>query len=108
MATPAKRLDLVDIARLDFSEPDVERFPALRLARGALEAGGSAPAVLNAANEVAVAGFLRSGMPFGWIADVIDSALQAWEPAPADSIENVMDADRRARDTAGAALRSIC
>ena len=66
------------------------------------------PAVFNAANEVAVAGFLRGGMPFGGIADVIDCALQAWEPAAADSIENVMDADRRARETAGAALRSIC
>ena len=54
-----ERLDLAAIARLDFEEPDLERFPALRLAREALEAGGAAPAVLNAANEVAVAALPR-------------------------------------------------
>ena len=63
--TPAQRLDLAAIARLDFEAPDLERFPALRLAREALEAGGAAPIVLNAANEVAVASFLagRSASP---------------------------------------------
>ena len=58
---PRKRLDLAAIARLDFERPDLARFPALRLAREALEAGGAAPIVLNAANEVAVAGFLADG-----------------------------------------------
>ena len=64
METPAQRLDLAAIARLDFEAPDLERFPALRLARAALEAGGAAPVVLNAANEVAVASFLAGEIRF--------------------------------------------
>ena len=64
METPAQRLDLAAIGRLDFEAPDLERFPALRLAREALEAGGAAPIVLNAANEVAVAAFLDGGIGF--------------------------------------------
>ena len=64
------------ISRLDFEEPDLERFPALRLAREALEAGGSAPAVLNAANEVAVATFLEGGIQFPDIARLVETALQ--------------------------------
>ena len=60
MATPCARLDLVAIGALDFEAPDLERFPALRLAREALAEGGAAPAVLNAANEVAVASFLAA------------------------------------------------
>src|SRR6185312_16740983 len=68
MASPAERLDLAAIARLDFEQPDLQRFPALRLARQALEAGGAAPVVLNAANEVAVAGFLAGRLGFADIA----------------------------------------
>ena len=68
MATPAQRLDLAVIARLDFEAPDLDRFPALRLAREALEAGGAAPTVLNAANEVAVASFLAGEIGFADIA----------------------------------------
>ena len=70
METPAQRLDLAAIARLDFEAPDLERFPALRLAREALEAGGAAPIVLNAANEIAVAGFLAGDIRFPDIARV--------------------------------------
>ena len=64
MATPAERIDLAAIARLDFEAPDFERFPALRIAREALEAGGAAPIVVNAANEVAVAAFLGGAIRF--------------------------------------------
>ena len=76
MPTPAQRLDLAAIRALDFEEPDLERFPALRLAREALEAGGSAPAVLNAANEVAVASFLDGRHQFPDIARLVESALR--------------------------------
>ena len=58
MATPAERLDLASIRSLEFEQPDLQRFPALRIARQALEQGGAAPTVLNAANEIAVASFL--------------------------------------------------
>ena len=76
MTTPAQRLDLAAIGRLDFEAPDLRRaFPALRLAREALEAGGAAPIVLNAANEVAVASFLAGGIRFPDIARLVDEAL---------------------------------
>ena len=74
-ATPAQRLDLAAIARLDFEAPDLDRFPALRLAREALEAGGAAPIVLNAANEVAVASFLAGQISFPDIARLVQEAL---------------------------------
>ena len=97
MPTPAQRLDLAAIARLDFEEPNLERFPALRLAREALEAHGSAPAVLNAANEVAVASFLEGGIKFPDIARLVETALQENDrPAP-QSIEDVFEIDRDVR-----------
>src|SRR6185369_2483571 len=64
METPCERLDLARVGRLDFEAPDPERFPALGLARAALEAGGARPAILNAANEVAVAAFLSGRLNF--------------------------------------------
>ena len=72
METPCERLDLAAIGELDFEAPDEERFPALRLAREALEAGGAAPAVLNAANEVAVAAFLAGRIGFPDIAALVE------------------------------------
>src|SRR3954449_7635690 len=75
LVTPAQRLDLAAIARLDFEEPDLQRFPALRLAREALEVGGAAPIVLNAANEVAVAGFLDGQIRFPDVAQLVEEAL---------------------------------
>ncbi|HSJ10233.1 MAG TPA: 1-deoxy-D-xylulose-5-phosphate reductoisomerase, partial [Longimicrobiales bacterium] len=103
-----RRFDPTATGPLTFEPVDGASFRAFTLGVQAGRTGGTAPAVFNAANEVAVAGFLRGGMPFGGIADVIDCALQAYRPVPADSIENVMDADRRAREAAGAALRRIC
>ena len=97
MPTPAQRLDLAAISRLDFEEPDLERFPALRLAREALEARGSAPAVLNAANEIAVASFLKGGIRFSDIARLVETALQENDrPAP-QSIEDVFEIDQDVR-----------
>src|SRR5690606_10154233 len=73
---PAKRLNLAQIKRLDFEEPDLDRFPSLRLAREALKAGGGAPTILNAANEVAVAGFLDRKIGFLDIAEIVQTVLE--------------------------------
>jgi 1-deoxy-D-xylulose-5-phosphate reductoisomerase len=77
LAGPAPRLDLAKAATLTFEEPDLERFPALRLARWALEAGGGAPTVLNAANEVAVEEFLERRLGFSGIAALVEATLEA-------------------------------
>ena len=97
---PAPRLDLASIGQLTFEAPDPVRFPALRLARRALQTGGSAPTVLNAANEVAVQAFLSRGIGFLDIAGVVEQALEATEHAVPSSIEDVLAADRRARECA--------
>lgn len=75
----AQRLDLAALGELTFSRPDTDRFPALRLAREALRAGGAAPAILNAANETAVESFLEGRIGFLSIAAVVDEVLQSWE-----------------------------
>ena len=106
--TPAERLDLAAVARLDFDRPDLERFPALRLARQALDAGGAAPVVLNAANEVAVAGFLAGRLGFGDIAALVEEALQRSDsPAPA-SIDEVLQIDRATRSHVEALMKETC
>ncbi|MFN2474440.1 MAG: 1-deoxy-D-xylulose-5-phosphate reductoisomerase [Sphingomicrobium sp.] len=99
IATPAARLDLVSISTLTFEEPDAGRFPALRLARHALEEGGAAPTVLNAANECAVAAFLGRQIAFGDIADLVERALSATAVSPPRSVAEVIDIDRETRDT---------
>ena len=108
MSTPAQRLDLAAISRLDFEEPDLERFPALRLAREALEAHGSAPAVLNAANEVAVASFLEGGIKFPDIVRLVETALQQNDrPAP-QSIEDVFEIDQDVRRSVTLLTEELC
>lgn len=105
MDTPVERLDFAKIGSLSFFNPDLERFPALRLAREALESGGQAPCVLNAANEVAVAAFLKDKIGFLDIAAVCERALEAlskgqsFSCAP-DSIADVVALDHLARRTA--------
>jgi 1-deoxy-D-xylulose-5-phosphate reductoisomerase len=108
METPAQRLDLATIARLDFEAPDFERFPALRLAREALEAGGAAPIVLNAANEVAVAAFLAGGLRFTDIARCVCAALDQAALPPPRSIEEVLEADRETRSRVEALMTERC
>jgi 1-deoxy-D-xylulose-5-phosphate reductoisomerase len=93
-------LDLVAAARLDFEAPDLDRFPALRLARSAAELGGTAPAVLNAANEVAVEAFLGGRLGFLGIAGLIEAVLEEHVNGPADDLEIVLEADRWARGLA--------
>ena len=100
MATPVARLDLAEIGQLTFEAPDSERFPALRLARHALQAGGSAPTVLNAANEVAVAGFLDGRLGFLGIAEVVERTLERIDAVPLGGLDDVWQIDREARQIA--------
>ena len=95
-AVPVPPLDLTSLT-LQFEAPDVETFPMLRLAREAGEAGGTAPCVFNAANEVAVAAFLDGRLPFLAIAEVVESALARSDHAPARDLDELLDADRSAR-----------
>ena len=90
-------LDLFDVARLDFERPDFDRFPCLALAYQALRDEGSAPAVLNAANEVAVEAFLEHRLRFTDIAAVVSDVLAAMPAVPVDSLDAVMAADADAR-----------
>ena len=90
-------LDLLAHGRLDFEPPDLDAFPCLRLAFAALAAGGTAPAVLNAANEVAVAAFLEGRIGFLEIPALVEDALSALPSAAADSLDVLHDADARAR-----------
>lgn len=90
-------LDLLAQGRLDFEAPDLDAFPCLRLACEALDAGGTAPAVLNAANEVAVSAFLQGKIRFLSIPALVEDALAALPAAPADSLEALLEADARAR-----------
>ncbi|MDQ8754833.1 1-deoxy-D-xylulose-5-phosphate reductoisomerase [Sphingosinicella sp. LHD-64] len=100
METPCARLDLVRIGKLDFEEPDLDRFPALGLAMQALVAGGAKPAILNAANEIAVASFLESRLAFLDIASVVGEVLSRYAPGGPSSIDEVLEIDREARDVA--------
>lgn len=105
MTAPVERLDLARLARLDFEPPDPNRFPALRLARQAIEAGGIAPAVLNAANEIAVAAFLREQIGFLDISSCVEEALaqslnEDGMPQSVAAFEDVFVIDRLARDVA--------
>ena len=103
----AASLDLLKLARLDFDEPDLDAFPCLRLAFAALDAGGTAPAILNAANEVAVDGFLNGQLGFLEIAELVNEVLNRVGPSSAHDIAAVLDADRSARDTAVAILKGV-
>ncbi|WP_225775114.1 1-deoxy-D-xylulose-5-phosphate reductoisomerase [Pseudomonas sp. Marseille-Q5115] len=94
-------LDLFAVARLDFQAPDEQRFPCLRLARQAAEAGGSAPATLNAANEVAVAAFLERRIRYTEIASMIEAVLGESPAGPLENLDAVFAADTSARHLAG-------
>lgn len=101
MATPCQRLDLAAIGQLDFEAPDPGRFPCLRLAREALAAGGARPAVLNAANEVAVAAFLARRIGFLEIAAIVTDTLERYDPAAPETLDQVLAIDAEARALAG-------
>lgn len=108
LETPARRLDLAAIGRLDFEEPDLARFPALRLAMEALTGGGNMPTVMNAANEVAVAAFLAGQLPFGGIAELVERVLEglgrSGDSAAPGSTDEALAVDERARSAARQSL----
>ena len=97
MATPMTPLDLVAIGKLEFEAPDPVRFPALRLAREALDAGGARPAILNAANEIAVEAFLQRRIGFLEIAAIVADTLARYDPAAPTDLAAVLAVDTEAR-----------
>ena len=111
MATPAARLDLAQVSTLSFEEPDLVRFPALAIARRALAAGGAAPTVLNAANEVAVSEFVDRRLGFAGIAALVEATLEAAErrgdTAEPQSVEEALAIDHNARRVAADLLPEI-
>jgi 1-deoxy-D-xylulose-5-phosphate reductoisomerase len=97
---PTKRLNLAELGSLTFEEVDEDAFPCLRLCREAALAGGTAPCILNAANEIAVHAFLGGRLNFTGIADVIAATLHAMPGGPVRAFESLFEADRTARELA--------
>ena len=100
-------LSLTQLANLSFADPELERFPCLSLAFAAAKTGGTAPAVLNAANEIAVAAFLDEGLPYLQIPCVVESVLNSISSVNADSLELILDVDARARQAAQVVVKDI-
>jgi 1-deoxy-D-xylulose-5-phosphate reductoisomerase len=98
IGAPTPRLDFSEVRELTFEPPDLDRFPALRLAREVLRAGGGAPTVLNAANEVAVHGFLEGKLGFLGINQVVEQTLEIVGKVAISSLSDVREADRQARE----------
>ena len=107
VALPIEPLDLVAVGALTFEPVDIDAFPCLRLAREAARAGGTAPCVLNAANEVAVDAFLGARLPFLGIAEVIERTLEELGSSPVRAFESLYEADRQAREVAEVVSRSL-
>jgi len=106
METPLKPLDLASIGELTFQAPDEELFPATRIAREAIEAGGAAPAILNAANEIAVEAFLAGHIGFSRITAVAEETLARYDASPPDNLEDILAVDSEARKRAREALET--
>jgi 1-deoxy-D-xylulose-5-phosphate reductoisomerase len=100
-------LDLATIGQLTFDAVDLDAFPCLRLAREAAQAGGTAPCVLNAANEIAVHAFLEGRLRFVEIPQVIERTLQELGSQPVRAFESLYDADRDARHCAGELVAAL-
>jgi 1-deoxy-D-xylulose-5-phosphate reductoisomerase len=107
MAAPCATLDFAKVGRLDFEAPDLERFPGLALARAAVAAGGARPAVLNAANEEAVAAFLARRLGFLDIAAVVGDILDQYDPPAPTSLDDVFAIDGEARRRAIGAMEAF-
>ena len=107
ITTSCKPLDLATIGQLTFEQPDVERFPALRLARAAITEGGAKPAILNAANEVAVAAFLAGQITFLEIAALVEATLTDYVPEAPANLEDLFSIDADARQYARAVLEKL-
>ncbi len=108
MVGPSQRLNFAQIGSLTFEVPDIERFPALKLARQALQLGGSAPTILNAADEVAVAGFLAEKIGFLDIVNVVGQTLELVAARPLESLDDVGEVDAEARCVARTLIGKLC
>lgn len=104
MPTSGRKLDLAQAATLTFEQPDMDKFPALRLAREALRQGGTAACVFNGANEIAVGAFLREEIPFGEIVPIVEETMAKANIGNIAGIGDVTEADRQAREIASALL----
>ncbi len=104
---PIEPLDLAQVASLTFEPVDLEAFPCLRLAREAARAGGTAPCVLNAANEIAVHAFLQGGLRFLEIPEVIETTLEQLGSEPVYSFESLYESDRRSRELAAETVAAL-
>ncbi len=104
MESGVERLDFFACGQLDFQKPDYVRFPCLRLAEEAIRTGGAMPAVLNAANEIAVQAFLDQKLPFTRIAVLVEDVMNAVDSGNADSLDIILEADARARDVASSMI----
>ncbi len=100
-------LDIFQVRQMDFEQPDLARFPCLRLAYEAIAAGGIMPTVLNAANEIAVAAFLNTQIKFTDIAVVIETTMKQFSPTPASTLAIVLDTDRQARNAAERVIEKL-
>ncbi|MCG9481395.1 1-deoxy-D-xylulose-5-phosphate reductoisomerase [Acinetobacter pittii] len=107
LQTSVPALDLFEYSQLNFQAPDIQKFPALDLARQAMRAGGLAPTILNAANEIAVAAFLKEQIGFTNIPQVVEHTLQKLENSVADNIESILNKDEVARHVAQQYISSI-
>ncbi|MGK8804087.1 1-deoxy-D-xylulose-5-phosphate reductoisomerase [Acinetobacter seifertii] len=107
LQTSVPALDLFEYSQLNFQAPDTQKFPALNLARQAMRAGGLAPTILNAANEIAVEAFLKERIGFTHIPQVVEHTLQDLENAAAESIECILNKDKMARSVAQQYISSI-
>lgn|SRR5450830_35938 len=108
LASGVSSLDLLTTARLDFCAPDMERFPCLRIAYEALNMGGTAPAIVNAANEIAVEAFLAEQIGFMDIPHIIESVLSAAAIESVESIAQLVAVDAQARQAAAAQMKALC
>jgi len=107
IAAPVARLNLAELGQLTFEKPDSKRFPALDLAREALQTGGAAPTILNAANEIAVHAFLEGQVSFLDISRTVEMTLAKAPAAQINSLDDVVAIDREARDTARAVVARL-
>ncbi len=107
LPTGSKPLDLFALGQLTFERGDAERFPALRIVRECLRAGGAACTILNGANEAAVAAFLAEGIPFGGISRLVEGALEKLGPMPANNLTDIFHADEEARKVVAELLPKI-
>jgi 1-deoxy-D-xylulose-5-phosphate reductoisomerase len=107
MVTPCARLDLAQIGKLEFEAADIEQFPALKIARAAMEARGAKPAILNAANEIAVAAFLDRKIGFTQIAAIVQRVVDRYDPPRASTIDDVLVIDAEARHFAVQEMETV-